>query len=67
MRYSYSILSVFLGFLYAVIGVLVLIYKKFFIELEPKWAVILGIVFIVYGVFRMYRAVKKIRNLKENE
>lgn len=46
---------------YFVIGILIILYNKFFIDLEPKWARILGILFIVYGGFRFYRAIKYIR------
>lgn len=49
------------GLLYATIGVLILITKWFVVELDKTPALALGILFIVYGIFRMYRAIKSIR------
>lgn len=64
MRFNYKSISGFIGAGYFIIGILIILYNKFFIDLEPKWAKILGGLFIVYGVFRVYRAIKYIR---ENE
>ncbi len=64
MKLNYKSLSGFIGAGYFIIGILIIVYNKFIITLEPKWARILGGLFIVYGAFRVYRAIKYIR---ENE
>lgn len=64
MKLNYKSFSGFIGAGYFIIGILVIIYNKFIIELEPEWAKILGGLFMVYGGFRIYRAIKYIR---ENE
>lgn len=61
MRLNYKSISGIIGMGYFVIGILIILYNKFFIDLEPRWARILGILFIVYGGFRFYRAIKYIR------
>lgn len=55
-------LSVITGFFYAVLGVVVIIYKFFVIQLEPNIAYPLGVILIGYGIFRVFRAIKKIRD-----
>lgn len=57
-----GIANIIFGILYFGIGVLILIKKWFLTELNENAALTLGIIFIVYGVFRIYRAVKEIRN-----
>ncbi len=64
MRITYKSLSLFIGIGYFIIGILVIIYKKFFIELEPIYSWILGALFIIYGLFRAYRST---RYIKKNE
>lgn len=61
MKLSYKSLSIFIGIGYFIIGILIIVYKKFFIELEPEYSWILGVLLIVYGFFRAYRATKYIR------
>lgn len=51
---------IIIGFLYACIGGLVLWKKWFLYELSPKAALSLGILFIVYGIFRIYRAIRSL-------
>jgi len=54
-------LSLVTGFFYIVLGIVVIIYKFFIIILEPNIAYPLGGLLILYGIFRMVRAVYKIR------
>ncbi|MGM5631208.1 C4-dicarboxylate ABC transporter [Apibacter raozihei] len=58
MNLNYKSLSGFIGAGYFIIGILVILYNKFIIEMDPKWARILGALFILYGLFRVYRAIK---------
>lgn len=60
----FNILSFLTGIFYIVLGIVVLVYKFFVITLEPVVAYPLGILLIVYGVFRMMRAYYK---YKENK
>ncbi|AZA59332.1 C4-dicarboxylate ABC transporter [Chryseobacterium shandongense] len=55
-------LSLVTGLFYIVLGVVVIIYKFFFTILEPGVAYALGVLLILYGVFRIYRAISKIKN-----
>jgi uncharacterized membrane protein HdeD (DUF308 family) len=54
-------LSLVTGLFYIVLGIVVIFYKFFFIILEPTVAYPLGGVMILYGIFRIYRAVSKIK------
>ena len=60
-------LSVITGFFYVVLGVVVIIYKFFAVQLEPNIAYPLGAVLIAYGIFRVFRAIKKIRDARYEE
>ena len=60
-------LSLVTGLFYIVLGIVVMIYKFFFTILEPAIAYALGVVLIIYGVFRIYRAVSKIKRSKDEE
>ncbi|WP_312394519.1 MULTISPECIES: DUF308 domain-containing protein [unclassified Chryseobacterium] len=55
-------LSLVTGLFYIVLGIVVIIYKFFFTILEPAVAYGLGALLILYGVFRIYRAISKIKN-----
>lgn len=56
-----QVIYVFMGFLYAGMGVFVMLREWFLTELTPIAAKALGILFILYGTFRIYRAIKAIR------
>ena len=60
-------LSLVTGLFYIVLGIVVIIYKFFFTILEPAIAYALGAVLIIYGIFRIYRAVAKIKKSKDEE
>ncbi|RKT00894.1 C4-dicarboxylate ABC transporter [Chryseobacterium defluvii] len=60
-------LSLVTGFFYIILGIVVITYKFFFIVLEPAVAYPLGIVLIIYGVFRIFRAISKLKNTKNEE
>ncbi|WP_294247286.1 C4-dicarboxylate ABC transporter [uncultured Chryseobacterium sp.] len=55
-------LSLVTGLFYIVLGVVVIIYKFFFTTLEPGVAYALGSLVILYGIFRIYRAVSRIKD-----
>ncbi|MFY7814982.1 DUF308 domain-containing protein [Flavobacterium sp. B17] len=59
-------LSLVTGLFYIVLGIVVILYKFFFTVLEPGVAYALGALLILYGIFRIYRAISKIKN-SDNE
>lgn len=60
-------LSLVTGLFYIVLGIVVIYYKFFFTILEPAVAYPLGGLIILYGIFRMYRAVLKIKDSQDEE
>ncbi len=54
-------LSLITGFFYIALGIVVIIYKFFVIFLEPGVAYALGALLILYGIFRIVRAVYRLR------
>ncbi|MBP7499612.1 MAG: C4-dicarboxylate ABC transporter [Chryseobacterium sp.] len=55
-------LSLLAGFIYIVLGIVVIIYKFFGVVLEPNVAYALGALLIAYGIFRLVRAATSIKN-----
>lgn len=63
----FNILSIAVGILYIALGIYIIILKKFFyIDLEGVIPYFLGGVLLIYGLFRIYRAIYKIKNQDEN-
>ncbi|TXF77804.1 C4-dicarboxylate ABC transporter [Chryseobacterium sp.] len=60
-------LSLVTGFFYMVLGVVVIVYKFFIITLEPNIAYPLGALLILYGLFRIFRAVDKIKQARRKD
>ncbi|HAO27328.1 MAG TPA: C4-dicarboxylate ABC transporter, partial [Chryseobacterium indologenes] len=60
-------LSLVTGLFYIVLGIVVIVYKFFFTILEPAVAYALGVVLIIYGVFRIYRAISRIKKSRDEE
>ena len=60
-------LSIITGFFYIVLGIFVLFKKWFFTELEPNIAYALGGLMILYGFFRIGRAIYRLRNANKDE
>ena len=58
-------LSFVTGFFYIVLGIVVIIYKFFIIPVEPNVAYPLGGLLILYGIFRIVRALYKMRKNDE--
>ncbi len=54
-------LSLVTGVFYIILGVVVILYKFFIILLEPNVAYPLGLLLIAYGVFRIVRAVIRLK------
>ncbi|MCJ7933506.1 MAG: DUF308 domain-containing protein [Chryseobacterium sp.] len=60
-------LSLVTGLFYIVLGIVVIVYKFFFTILEPTIAYALGVVLIIYGIFRIYRAISRIKKSRNEE
>nr|WP_072883458.1 DUF308 domain-containing protein [Chryseobacterium takakiae] len=60
-------LSLITGLFYIVLGIVVILYKFFFTVLDPGVAYALGILLILYGIFRIYRAITKIKSSGNEE
>ncbi|WP_394673999.1 DUF308 domain-containing protein [uncultured Chryseobacterium sp.] len=60
-------LSLVTGIFYIVLGIVVMVYKFFFTILEPTVAYPLGGLLIIYGIFRIIRAVTRIKKSKDEE
>jgi len=60
-------LSLITGLFYIVLGIVIIVYKFFFTLLEPAVAYPLGGLVMLYGVFRIWRAVSKIKNTGDDE
>ncbi|MDR6517031.1 uncharacterized membrane protein HdeD (DUF308 family) [Chryseobacterium camelliae] len=60
-------LSLVTGIFYIVLGIVVMVYKFFFTILEPTVAYPLGGLLIIYGIFRIFRAVTRIKKSKDEE
>jgi len=54
-------LSLITGFFYIILGIAVIVYKFFIIFLEPNIANPLGGLLILYGIFRISRALYRIK------
>lgn len=54
-------LSIFTGIVYIALGIFVIIYKFFVIYLDPPVAYALGALLILYGIFRIFRTVDKLK------
>ena len=55
-------LSLITGLFYIVLGIVVIVYKFFIVILEPNVAYPLGGLLIAYGVFRIVRAIFRIKS-----
>ncbi len=60
-------LSLFIGLGYIVLGIVVIIYKFLFVALDPKVSLALGILLIVYGVFRIVRGFYRLKDAREDD
>lgn len=45
-----------MGMMYIIIGIMVISYQWFILNLDPLVSWALGVVFMLYGIFRTYRA-----------
>ncbi|GGF02259.1 hypothetical protein SAMN05443634_103130 [Chishuiella changwenlii] len=55
-----------IGFGYLLIGILTWKYEFFGVKLDPTQAMLFGILFIIYGAFRVYRAIKLYKDDQKN-
>ncbi len=60
-------LSIVTGFFYIVLGVVVIIFKFFIIPVESNIAYPLGVLLVIYGIFRVIRAIYKIKNNEDEK
>ncbi|MGA9213020.1 C4-dicarboxylate ABC transporter [Kaistella sp.] len=60
-------LSIVAGIFYVLLGIVVIVYKFFVIFLEPNVAYPLGGLFVLYGAFRIIRAIYRIREQQDEE
>ncbi len=60
-------LSLITGAFYIVLGLVVIIYKFFVIQLEPTVAYALGGLIVVYGIFRIGRSIARLRENKDEK
>jgi len=63
----YNLLSFIVGILYIIVGIFVIITRKFGVELEPIAANALCVLLCIYGVFRLVRAFIRLRKEKRDE
>lgn len=57
----FNSLSLVVGMLYIIVGAFVIITKTFAIKLDPVAANLLGTLLCAYGVFRIVRAIIRLR------
>ncbi|KUG10110.1 C4-dicarboxylate ABC transporter [Elizabethkingia sp. HvH-WGS333] len=62
---TFNLLSIVAGICYITLGIFVIMYKFFIVELGEAAAYPLGGLLIIYGIFRLIRVVNKFR--KKNE
>lgn len=55
-------LNLFAGICYCILGVFIVVYRFFVIPLDKNVAYSVGILMVVYGIYRVLRTVKKLRN-----
>ena len=55
-----------IGFGYFLIGIFTWYFKFFIIKLDDTKAMLLGVLFIIYGMFRIFRAIKAYKNDQKN-
>ena len=60
-------LSIVTGFFYIVLGVFVIVRKWFLVALENGVSYALGILMILYGIFRIGRAIYRIKEDRKDE
>lgn len=61
-----SIVYGLIGFGYFLIGIFTWKYQFFIVKLDDTNAILMGILFIVYGAFRVYRGIKSYKNDQKN-
>lgn len=61
LRYYIGLL---VPFLYIIMGVYVMIEKIFIVKIEPIYAYSLGLILVLYGLFRIYRVFKHLKKEK---
>lgn len=57
----FNSLSLVVGVLYIIVGIFVIITKTFAVKLDPMAANLLGVVLCSYGIFRIIRAIIRLR------
>lgn len=58
------LLTMLIPLFYVGMGIYVIIEKTFMVKLKPEYAIPLGVILILYGVFRFYRAYTSLNDTK---
>jgi len=62
---TFNFLSLVMGACYMLLGIFVIKYNFFIVQLQERTAYALGILLIFYGIFRIVRAVLSIKKAKK--
>ena len=65
--YMFNYLSVLIGLFYIALGVFVIVYRFFLVQLDEIPSYLLGGLLILYGIFRIGRAIYYIRRKDEED
>lgn len=63
----FKYLSLFTGICYIVMGVVMLVYRTSFKSFDPTLLLGFGIIIILYGLFRIWNGVLKLKNKEDEE
>jgi hypothetical protein len=58
------LLSMIIPLFYVGMGIYVIIEKTFMVKLKPEYAYSLGVILVLYGIFRFYRAYTYLNDIK---
>lgn len=62
----FNCLSLIIGVLYIIVGIFVITTKTFAVKLDPMTANFLGALLCLYGLFRIARAIIRLRKKNNN-
>jgi hypothetical protein len=63
----FNYLSILIGLFYIALGVFVIVYRFFLVQLDEMPSYLLGGLLILYGIFRIGRAIYYIRKKDEED
>ena len=62
----FNSLSLIIGVLYIIVGIFVITTKTFAVKLDPMMANFLGVLLCLYGLFRIARAIIRLKKKNNN-